>query len=212
MVTTESSITLYQRPDCPFCWKVRLVAFETKLTIREIVVQLDKKHPDVVFLNPNATVPVLVDGDLVITESAQIIEYLLDQCPEIQLMPSSPKARAKVRQLHHYSDSKLGKVLFPYIKQKRDSPTHEASAEVKESTRLAWFDEQLILSEQLGQSEFFAGHFSVAECALIPRFCLAITHGLAIDESFQNLHDWYARCAARSSFLKALPEQFPGLA
>jgi len=212
MLMDESSITLYQRPDCPFCWKVRLVEFEIKANLKEIVVQLDKKHPDVVSLNPNATVPVLQEGGLVIYESTQIIEYLLDKFPDTKLMPRSPKTRAKVRHLHSYSDSKLGKVLFPYIKQMRDSPTHEASIELKESTRQAWFDAQSKLAEQLGELEFFAGSFSVAECALIPRFCLAVTHGLPIDEQFKNLKDWYARCVERPSFVKALPQHFPGLA
>jgi len=206
MLADVNSITLYQRPDCPFCWKVRIVAFESQLNFDEIVVQLDKKHPDVVALNPNATVPVLIDGDLIIYESSQIIEYLLDKFPELPLMPGSAKTRARIRQLHSYSDSKLGRVLFPYIKEKRDSTTHVVSDQMKESTSRAWLEEQSILAEKLGDREFFAGDFSVAECALIPRFCLAITHGLPIDERFENLINWYARCVDRPSFEKALPQ------
>jgi len=212
MQADEYSIRLYQRPDCPFCWKARIAVFESEVNLKEVVVELNKKHPDVVSLNPNATVPVLVDGDLVIYESTQIIDYLLDKFPETQLMPGSPKTRARIRQLHSYSDSKLGKILFPYIKEKRDSADHVASAELRESTQQAWFDAQSVLAEQLGEGDFFAGGFSVAECALIPRFCLAITHGLPIDGKFQNLKNWYARCAQRPSFVKALPQHFPGLA
>lgn len=208
----DNSITLYQRPDCPFCWKVRIVAFESGMNVEEIEVQLNKKHPDVVSLNPNATVPVLVDDELVIYESSQIIEYILDKFPELELMPGPAKTRANIRQLHSYSDSQLGKTLFPYIKKKRDSVDHVASDEMKESTRQVWFEAQSMLAEKLGERDFFAGDFSVAECALIPRFCLAITHGLPIDEKFQNLINWYSRCAERPSFQKAMPQYFPGLA
>jgi len=121
-MTAADLMRLYQRPDCPFCWKVRLFVFESQLNLKETAVELNKTHPDVVSLNPNATVPVLLDGELVIYESAEIMEYLMDKFPKIRLMDGSPRERAKVRQLQNYSDTELGKILFPYIKQKRDSP------------------------------------------------------------------------------------------
>lgn len=210
-MTAADLMRLYQRPDCPFCWKVRLFVFESQLNLKETAVELNKKHPDVVSLNPNATVPVLLDGELVIYESAEIMEYLIDKFPKIRLMDGPPKERAKIRQLQTYSDTKLGKILFPYIKQKRDSPDLVVSDELQQSTKKAWADAQLVLSEQLGDGDFFTNDFSIAECALIPRFCLAITHGFAIDERFKNLIAWYARCAERASFSKALPKHFPGI-
>lgn len=212
MPADVNSITLYQRPDCPFCWKVRLAAFESGVNVSEIEVQLDKKHPDVVRLNPNETVPVLLDDHLVINESSEIIEYLIDQAPHMELMPGPAKIRAIIRQLHHYSDHQLGKILFPYIKEKRDSENCTVRDELKESTKHAWYKAQSMLSEKLGERDFFADEFSVAECALLPRFCLAVTHGLPIAEQFQNLKKWYARCADRPSFKKAMPQYFPGLA
>ena len=210
-MTTAELMMLYQRPDCPFCWKVRLFVFESQLNLKETAVELNKKHPDVMSLNPNATVPVLLDGELVIYESAEIMEYLMDKFPKIRLMDGSPRERAKIRQLQNYSDTKLGRILFPYIKQKRDSTDLVVSDELQQSTKKAWADAQLILSEQLGDSNYFTKDFSIAECALLPRFCLAITHGFAIDERFQNLINWYARCAERASFGKALPKYFPGI-
>lgn len=202
---------LYLRPDCPFCWKVRLFLFEIEFDSQEVFVELGTKHPDVVALNPKATVPVLIDENLVLFESAVIIEYLVDKFPESRLMSGSPVERANVRQIHSYSDNTMGKILFPYIKQVRENGAVSVSADVKQATSVAWTGSQEKLSALLGEKDFFNVDFSVAECALIPRFALAITYGLNIDEQFNNLQQWYLRCVKRASFIRALPASFPGI-
>jgi GST-like protein len=45
-------------------------------------------------MNPNSKVPVLVDGDLVLSESAAILVHLAETSG--QLLPTAPAARAKV--------------------------------------------------------------------------------------------------------------------
>ncbi|MEH6503556.1 MAG: glutathione S-transferase family protein [Cycloclasticus sp.] len=202
---------LYLRPDCPFCWKVRLFLFEIEFDCQEVIVELGTKHPDVVALNPNATVPVLIDGALILFESAVIIEYLVDKFPESRLMSGTPVERANIRQIHSYSDNSMGKILFPYIKQVRENGAASVGADVKRTTSVAWTGCQEKLSVLLGGKDFFSADFSVAECALIPRFALAMTYGLTIDKEFNNLQRWYLRCAKRASFIRALPASFPGI-
>jgi maleylacetoacetate isomerase len=50
-------------------------------------------------LNPSELVPVLVDGDIVLTQSLAIIEYLEEVHPEPPLLPRTPLDRAYVRSL-----------------------------------------------------------------------------------------------------------------
>jgi len=202
---------LYLRPDCPFCWKVRIFLYEIEVESQEIFVELGTKHPDVVDLNPNATVPVLVDGDVVLLESAMIIEYLVDKSPGSILKHGSPVERTNIRQIHSYSDNQMGKILFPYIKQVRENGVASVGDEFERATSEAWTGCQRKLSVLLGEKDFFSADFSVAECALIPRFALAITYGLNIDDQFNNLQQWYLRCAKRASFIRAFPVSFPGI-
>ena len=202
---------LYHRPDCPFCWKVRIFLHEAQTEIEEVFVEFGKKHPDVVSLNPNARVPVLIEGDLVIYESALIIEYLSDMFPQSALMHGSPLERANIRQLHSYSDNKVGKALFPYIKHVRENQGCSVDEELKRTTLEAWVGIQEKLSNSLGDKDFFSADFSVAECALIPRFTIAITYGLHISHQFPNLLAWYERCKKRESFITTLPRSFPGI-
>src|SRR3546814_10175736 len=48
-------------------------------------------------LNPLGAVPVLVDGDWVLMQSAAILEYLAESNPQAGLMPESLREREEVR-------------------------------------------------------------------------------------------------------------------
>ena len=54
---------------------------------------------DFLALNPQGLVPVLVDGDVVLTQSPAILEYLDEKWPEPPLLPAEPAERARVRAL-----------------------------------------------------------------------------------------------------------------
>jgi len=55
------------------------------------------KQPPYLAMNPLGAVPVLQDGDLTLTQSAAILEYLAETSPETKLMPDTPSQRAEVR-------------------------------------------------------------------------------------------------------------------
>ena len=57
---------------------------------------LSNKPKDLLELNPYGKVPVLVDGDGVIYESAIINEYLEETYPGVPLLPKNPLQRARV--------------------------------------------------------------------------------------------------------------------
>ena len=58
------------------------------------------KTPEYLALNPTGVVPLLVDGDLALTENVAILGYLSDLHPQLQLAgDGSPRSRAEAPRL-----------------------------------------------------------------------------------------------------------------
>ena len=56
----------------------------------------DQKSPEVVAINPNATIPVMRDGDLVLWESNSIMQYAADKVGNASAYPTDLATRADV--------------------------------------------------------------------------------------------------------------------
>jgi glutathione S-transferase len=79
--------------------RARMAAHELGLPVELVLVDLAKREqrsPEFLRKNPNGLVPVLEDGDLVLSESHAIMQYLADQTPGQTLYPRELAARADV--------------------------------------------------------------------------------------------------------------------
>jgi glutathione S-transferase len=76
----------------------------------------EQQHPDFLRINPAGKVPVLVDGDLVITESAAIVLYLAEKYPEKKLLPADLKDRAQVYRWVMFAVTELEQPLWRIAK------------------------------------------------------------------------------------------------
>ena len=75
-------------------------------------------------LSPLRRIPVLVDGDLVLTDSSVICEYLEDLRPEPNVYPKEIRERARARWLEEFADTRMGDVLiWRYFAQIAIRPT-----------------------------------------------------------------------------------------
>ena len=100
-------LQLLHMPFCPFSRKVRLVLGEKKLDaeLRALLPwDLDDEFLD---LNPAGTLPVLIDGGHVFSDSVAIVEYLEDAYPQHALMAADPVERAEARRLVAWFDTKF---------------------------------------------------------------------------------------------------------
>jgi glutathione S-transferase len=81
--------------------RVRWTLQELEVPFESVVVDLRAgahRKPDFLRLNPAARLPVLVDGDFVLTESVAIVVYLADKYPDKGFMPTQPRERAQALQ------------------------------------------------------------------------------------------------------------------
>lgn len=71
---------LYQFESCPYCRMVREVMSDLQLTYININVPRDRsKRQEVLKVSGQPTVPVLVDGDVVLDDEEKIIPYLREK-------------------------------------------------------------------------------------------------------------------------------------
>jgi glutathione S-transferase len=70
------------------------------------------RHPDFLRLNPVGKVPVLVDGDFVLPESAAIVLYLAEKYPDKGLLPADLEARAQVYRWVMFAVTELEQPLY----------------------------------------------------------------------------------------------------
>jgi glutathione S-transferase len=100
-----------------------------------VLVDTDKnahRSSDYVKLNPSGRIPVLIDGDLVLFETAAICLYLADAYPQRGLAPAlGTKARAHLYKWLMYLTNTLQTEIITYFYSDRVTEDDTASAQVK---------------------------------------------------------------------------------
>lgn len=198
------SLELIDKPECPFCWKVRLALEESGATYRTISFDSPEAQQRMEKLNYGATFPVLFDGEIAITDSSIAIAHLIENYAP-SLLPEQPSTRAKARTLEHYASFEIGKAMRKIVLEKRGKPRDQWNLETIEEGEKLWRTQQQQLAQWLGDEDYFAGEFSLAECALVPRFALGKQYGAPISDVFPKLKRWFEHQSQRPSFLQSTP-------
>ena len=97
VVAKHSSMVFYSDGNDHYSQRVRLVLAEKGVAVDVIDVDPNNMPEDLAGLNPYNSLPTLVDRDLVLYESAVIMEYLDERFPHPPLLPVYPVARAQSR-------------------------------------------------------------------------------------------------------------------
>jgi glutathione S-transferase len=63
-------------------------------------------------MSPLRRIPVLVDGDLILSDSSVICAWLDEAYPGYRLLPAEPADRARARWLEEYGDTRLGDLFI----------------------------------------------------------------------------------------------------
>lgn len=199
---------IYDFPLSPNCRKVRAIVYELGLEPEFVSINLfknEQRRPDVVALNPNAKLPILVDGDFVLWESNAICSYLAQGTP---LLPTAVRERAEVDrwcgwQLAHMGPA-IGKVAFqrlvkPMTGLGQPDP-HVVEEGIAEYSRFAG-----VLETSLGDRECVAGRLSVADFVLASLFSIGATVGLET-APYPKVNAWLGRILGRSSMRRVLAD------
>lgn len=122
-------------------------------------------------LSPLKRIPVLLDGELVLTDSSVICQYLEDKFPEPSLYPRDIAARARARWLEEYADTRLADGLiwrlFYEISIKKRTTGQPADEAVVQHAREVEIPAALdYLETQVPPDAFIFGEPSIADIAI----------------------------------------------
>jgi maleylpyruvate isomerase len=195
-------------------YRVRIALNLKGLDAEQAFVHLRKgeqRAPEFLTLNPQGLVPALIDGDVALTQSLAICDYLDETHPAPPFLPKSPAERARVRSLalaiacdiHPLNNLRVLVYLKREMKQEQ--------ATIDEWYR-HWVKEGFTGLEQMLGSSKATGKFchgdvpGLADICLVPQIYNAqrLACDLAPYPTIMRIH---AACQDLAAFQKAAPEK-----
>ncbi|SDE39389.1 maleylacetoacetate isomerase [Kordiimonas sp. UBA4487] len=173
----------------------------------------EQKSEDYLKLNPQGRVPYFIDGDVALSQSPAILEYLDEAYPRPSLLPEGMADRAYVRQLA----SLIGCDIHPLNNLSvlmRIKGQLGADEDATNSWYHHWVTEGFTALEAMLASSEHRGRFcfgdtpSMADIYLVPQVWNARRFGTPLD-AFPTILSIDAACQQEQAFIAAAPENQP---
>ena len=171
------SLSLCYSALSPFCRKVRM-AMDYKQLAFELV-DTDRLDELPVW-NPRAEVPILIHGESVICNSADILGYLDRSYPNFPLYPPDPRRYADVRKWERTADTQIDAIVTVVGNWKFADlpPMPRGLMDAARQDIRAVYDQ---LQLELAGSAFICGEISAADFATYPHLTSGAAVGLKCD-------------------------------
>ena len=163
--------------------------------------------------NPQGLVPVLDSGDVILTQTPAIIEWLEEAHPEPPLLPRDPIARAKVRAIANVVACDIHPLgnqrVLNYLRQELKQDDTGVAA-----WSLRWIKDGFTAIEQLlvegpGGPWCWGDAPGYADCCVVPQIYAAVSrYGLDI-RYFRRLAEIDMAAAGHPAFQAAHPTRHP---
>ena len=162
----------------------------------------EQKSPAFLKINPNGRIPAIVDrdnDDFAVFESGAILLYLAEKTG--QLIPSDAKGRSRVIQWLMFQMGGVGpmqgqaNVFYRYFPEKLQGPIDRYQHETRRLYE--------VLDGRLGEAEFLAGDYSIADIATYPWVRIHDWAGVSI-EGLEHLQRWMQAMAERPAVQRGL--------
>lgn len=202
---------LYMNPLSPNVRRVQVTAAVLGLALEEKSMDFAKgehKAPEYLALNPNGAIPTLVDGDLVLTESRAIMQYLASKKPESGLLPKDEAARADVTRWQfwdavHFS-ANIGTISFQRVFKQMMGMGDPDAAKVEEAL-VNFRRYAAVLDKRLAGRTYVVGdQLTLADLTLASSLMYAKQADIPLAE-FPNIQAWFSRITELDAWKKTAP-------
>ena len=166
--------------------------------------QNDQMKPEYLAINPNNKIPAIVDTDgpggkpFTLFESAAILMYLAEKSGKF--WPQDMRKRYEVIQWLMFQMGGVGPMFGQanYFFRLQEKVPYAMERFRKEALRL-----YNVLDKELGQREFLAGEYSIADIATYPWVWRHEVHQVKLEE-FPNVKRWFDAIAARPAVQRGM--------
>ena len=179
--------------------RVRWTLQELGVDFEAVTVNLvagEHRRPEFLKINPAGRVPVLVDDDLVLTESVAIVLYLAEKYPHKGLVPTDLKQRAQVNRWLLFAATELEQPLWRISRHTVLYPAHlRLPAEV--SLARQDFKEMVAVLEEHMQGRQFIVGTTVTVADLVCAYTLDWANEVGLLDGCPQLLGYLERMYAR---------------
>lgn len=166
--------------------------------------QGDQFKPEYLAINPNNKIPAIVDDDgpggkpFTLFESGAILMYLAEKSGK--LWPADTRQRYTVIQWLMFQMGGVGPMFGQanYFYRLEEKVPYAIERFKREALRL-----YNVLNKQLGQREYLAGEYSIADIAAYPWVWRHEMHQVRL-EDFPNIKRWYDAISARPAVQRGM--------
>ncbi len=163
-------LTVYLGEGSPYAWRVFLALEHKAIEYDRRTISFsnrDMHQPEFLRMNPRHKVPVLVDDDFVLYESAAILEYLDERYPDApRLFPRDVRERAIVRRVVREVDGYIGRDVYLLAQELFLRPAPERDRNMI-TRAVAGLCAELPMYEAV-DGEYLCGALSAADFSLYP--------------------------------------------
>jgi len=188
----------------PFARKVALALEYKGLAYEPIDGLVHANKERLLAVNPRAEVPALVDGDITVVNSSDIVAYLDLKYPERPIYPADLKARVEARALERLADTRLDAIMldcsiWTWAERDDDPPPGLTDAGQHDLDTL-FARIEAVLATYPAPLPF--GHWTVAEFALWPHLTAVHALGFTMDGArYPRLTSWFQAMRRDKLFL-----------
>ncbi len=172
-----------------------------------ILIKGEGRRPSFLRVSPSGKVPVLVDGDLVLSESAAICTYIGDLYPASRLTPAWDTAdRARYNQWMAFAIAELEQPLWTIAKHRFALPKELRVPAVEAAAKWEFGRACRVLEKGLGERAFIvADHFTAADIMLAHVIAWANSARIQVESAL--LQGYADRLLARPALVRAMKRE-----
>ena len=181
------------------------IAEELQLNYQHVPVEIGEagaRSPEFLALNPNDRLPLIADGDFIVSESLAITLYLAKKYSHGVLYPAAAEDEARVWQWSFWALSEVDRGVNIWSLHAVRLPPNERNAALRDEALKVLAAPFAVLDAAVANHPYlFGSNFTVADLNVAAVISRAVDMDLT---AWPQLRDWLMRCLDRPAARKAL--------